>query len=409
MNRLLLLIPTTTYRTHDFMAAAAMLDVAVVVGSDRRQALASQTPGNTLALDFAKPAASVEKIVAFAKAYPVRSVVGVDDETVVLAAMACSALGLPHNSVKSVRASRYKHAMRQMLAEKGLPSPGFRLFSVSEKPEAAAAMVDYPCVLKPVFLSASRGVIRANKKADFVTAFHRILGLISESAPKLPEGGDCILVEDYIPGREVALEGLLVEGQLQTLALFDKPDPLRGPYFAETLYITPSRLSECLQAQVRETAQKAARALGLTVGPVHAELRLNTRGIYVIEIAARSIGGLCSRVLRFGTGGSLEELILRQATGHAPGDLRRENTAAGVLMLPVSKPGILRCVRGITRARRVPGIIDVMITIPPGQSVQPLPEGDRYLGFIFARERTPEAAEAALREANGRLGVVIEG
>ncbi len=409
MNRLLLLIPTTTYRTHAFMAAAALLDAAVVVGTDRRQALESQIPGSTLALDFARPAAAVEEIVAFSKAYPIRSVVGVDDKTVLIAAMACRALGLPHNSVASVRASRYKHVMRQMLAETGLPSPGFRLFSISEDPEVAATEAKYPCVLKPVYLSASRGVIRANESGEFVTAFNRILRLISESAHDAPEGGDCILVEDYIPGEEVALEGLLVEGELRTLALFDKPDPLRGPYFAETLYVTPSRLPESTQTQIRETAQRAARALGLGVGPVHAELRLNRRGVYVVEIAARSIGGLCSRVLRFGAGASLEELILRQATGNAPGDLTRENTAAGVMMLPVPKPGILRSVQGLERARCVRGIVEVVMTIPLDQPVQPLPEGDRYLGFIFAREETPVAVEAALREAYRRLGVVIEG
>ncbi|MDE2998688.1 MAG: ATP-grasp domain-containing protein [Gemmatimonadota bacterium] len=405
MDRLLLLIPTSTYRTHDFMVAAAALDVAVVVGSDRRQALARLTPGKTLALDFARPAASVGRIVAYSKEYPVRAVVGVDDETVVLAAMACEALGIPHNPVSSVRASRYKHVMRRMLAEKGLPSPGFRLFSIRDEPSQAAATVDYPCVLKPVSLSASRGVIRADRKSDFVIAFNRILGLISESVGDLPEA---VLVEDYIPGREVALEGLLVDGELHTLALFDKPDPLCGPYFAETLYITPSRLAECVQARIRGAAQRAARALGLTVGPVHAELRLNTHGIHVVEIAARSIGGLCSRVLRFGAGVSLEELILRQATGRDPGELVREDTAAGVMMLPVPMPGTFRSVRGTEGARRVPGILDVAITVPAGQPVQPLPEGDRYLGFIFARGRTPEAVETALREADGRLDVVIE-
>ncbi len=405
MDRLLLLIPTSSYRTHDFMAAAASLDVAVVVGSDRRQALANQTPGRTLALDFGRPAASVRKIVSYSKEYPVRAVVGVDDETVVLAAMACEALGLPHNPVSSVRASRYKHVMRRMLAGKGLPSPGFRLFSIRDEPEEAAATVNYPCVLKPVSLSGSRGVIRADHKADFVIAFDRILGLISESEDDSPAA---VLVEDYIPGREVALEGLLVDGELHTLALFDKPDPLCGPYFAETLYITPSRLSERVQARIQDTAQRAARAIGLTVGPVHAELRLNGRGIHVVEIAARSIGGLCSRVLRFGAGVSLEELILRQATGRAPGDLRREDTAAGVMMLPVPKPGRLRIVRGTEGARRVPGILDVAITVPEGQPVQPLPEGDRYLGFIFARGRTPEEVETALRDANGLLDVEID-
>ncbi len=410
MGRLLLLLPTETYRAHDFMEAAQALDVEVAVGSDRRQALADLTPGKTLALDFWKPEAAVGEVLAFAKTYPLHAVVGVDDDTVLLAALASEALGLPHNSAASVRASRYKHVMRQMLANTGLPSPGFRLFSVGDDPTAAARSVRFPCVLKPVSLSASRGVIRADDPDAFAAAFKRIGALLSLSGvtDRAGEGADRILVEDYIPGNEVALEGLLVEGALTVLALFDKPDPLRGPYFEETLYVTPSRLPADFQNAIRETTAEAAEALGLREGPVHAELRLNDDGVWIVEIAARSIGGLCSRVLHFGAGISLEELILRHALGQDIGPTKRAGKAAGVMMLPVPKKGLLRSVWGVDVAKKVPGIQDVVLTIPLDQEVEPLPEGSRYLGFIFARAERPEQVEEALREAYRRLAVMIE-
>lgn len=408
MGRLLLLIPTTTYRTHDFMEAAGALEVDVVVGSDRRQALEHLTPGKTIALDFGNLRASVDDIVSFSAEYPLEAVLGVDDYTVVLASMAGEALGLPHNSVDSVRSARYKHLMRNKLEQTSLPSPGIRLFSVSDNPQEAWPDVSCPCVLKPVSLSASRGVIRANDRTEFIAAFERIAALIGRENDKGGEESQQILVEDYVPGGEVALEGLLVECELEVLALFDKPDPLVGPFFEETIYVTPSRLPVSLQKAIEETTSEAAKALGLRTGPVHAELRYNDSGVWVIEIAARSIGGLCSRVLKFGAGISLEELILRQALGMDLEDLGRERSAAGVMMLPVPRKGTLRSVFGQEAAMKVEGIHGVEITVPLDQPVEPLPDGDKYLGFMFAKGETPEEVEAALRQGYRRLGVLIE-
>lgn len=408
MGRLLLLIPTTTYRTHDFMEAAGALEVDVVVGSDRRQALEHLTPGKTIALDFGNLRASVDDIVSFSAEYPLEAVLGVDDYTVVLASMAGEVLGLPHNSVDSVRSARYKHLMRNKLEQTSLPSPGIRLFSVADNPQEAWPDVSCPCVLKPVSLSASRGVIRANDRTEFIAAFERIAALIGRENDKGGEESQKILVEDYVPGGEVALEGLLVEGELEVLALFDKPDPLVGPFFEETIYVTPSRLPVLLQKAIEETTSEAAKALGLRTGPVHAELRYNDAGVWVIEIAARSIGGLCSRVLKFGAGISLEELILRQALGMDFEDLGRERSAAGVMMLPVPRKGTLRSVFGQEAAMKVEGIHGVEITVPLDQSVEPLPDGDKYLGFMFAKGETPEEVEAALRQGYRRLGVLIE-
>jgi len=407
--RVLLLLPTRTYRAGAFIAAARRLGVEVVVGSDRAQALAKQLPARSLTLNFFKPERAVRKVAAFARKYPLRAIVGVDDDTTLLAAMGSAALGLPHNSVESVLATRNKHLMRELLAKAGIPSPDFWLFSTDDDPEELAGEVSFPCVVKPLSLSASQGVIRADDGGQFVEAFRRLVALQEDPEIKArlgPTAGK-VLVEGFIPGPEFALEGLLVGGELKVLALFDKPDPMEGPFFEETLYITPSRWPAAVQEELAGCTARTARALGLREGPVHAELRINDRGPWILEIAARSIGGLCSRTLRFGTGLSLEELILRHALGLEVASFQRERPAAGVMMLPIPRAGILRAVRGREAASQVKGIEEVVLSIPPGQAVQPLPEGSRYLGFIFARGESPAAVEEALREAYRRLEVVI--
>jgi biotin carboxylase len=260
-------------------------------------------------------------------------------------------------------------------------------------------------VVKPLSLSASRGVIRADDAGQFVAAFRRVAAIIQRTdiAPPPGAAGHEILVEGFIPGSEVALEGLLSRGDLRVLALYDKPDPLDGPFFEETIYVTPSRLSTAVQEGIVARTAAVATALGLREGPVHAELRVNAQGPWLLEIAPRSIGGLCSRTLRFGPGITLEELIVRHALARDVASFEREREAAGVMMIPIPRAGILREVFGQQEARKVPGVEDLRLTIPPGQEVVPLPEGSKYLGFIFARDPTPEGVEAALREAHRRL------
>ena len=404
MDRLLLLIPTTSYRVSDFLEAAHRLDVEVTVGSNRRQVLEKYARGRTVTLNFRDLEKGTRQIVDYARRYPLKAIVAVDEEPTVLAAKASMALGLPHNLPGSVEAATNKHRFRTALAEAGLPSPGFTLVSVEDDPAQAARRVDYPCVLKPVALSASRGVIRANDPAAFAAAFSRIANILRDpEAGSAVGAGDHILVEDYIPGPEVALEGMLDCGRLNVLAIFDKPDPLEGPYFEETIYVTPSRLPDAAQNAVAAATARAVNALGLLDGPIHAELRISEMGPVIIELAARSIGGLCSRVLRFGVGIRLEELILRHALGLPIESLEREARPAGVMMIPIPRAGYLRQVRGLECARSVPGIGDVTISIALGQEVIPLPEGNKYLGFIFAREKTPKRVEMALRKAYDRL------
>ena len=351
---------------------------------------------------------AVRSVVEFARTTPIDVVVGVDDHTTVVAAVISAALGLPHNPVTAVAAARNKHRMRELLHAQGLPVPRFALFSVDDDPAAIAEKIAFPCVVKPISLSASCGVIRANDRDEFVAAFHRVAALLERLGEEtLGEGAGKILVEDFVPGREVALEGLLTNGELRVLALFDKPDALDGPFFEETIYVTPSRLAAAVQREVTSCAARAARALGLGEGPVHGELRVSDRGVWVIEIAARSIGGRCSQTLRFVAGLSLEEVILRHALRMDIPSLDREGRAAGVMMLPIPRAGMLEEVRGREEALAVPGIEDLEITALLGDELVPLPEGTRYLGFLIARGETPATVEAALRDAHRRLEFVI--
>lgn len=410
MSRVLLLIPSATYRAPDFMEAAGKLDVQVVVGSDQRQALEEIMPGRSLAVDMAHPERGAEQIAAFAGRYPLDTIVPVDDGGTLVAALAAARLGLPHNPFPAVQATRDKHLLRHRLAESGVPSPPYRLVDLERDPAQLAAELFYPCVLKPLALSGSRGVMRANDAGEFIAAFQRLRALLAlpDVAAECGEAARQALVEGYIPGEEVALEGLLSDGRLHTLALFDKPDPLVGPFFEETIYVTPSRLSAARQAEVAEVSARAAHALGLRDGPLHAELRLNEQGAWPVDIAARSIGGLCSRTLSFGTGMSLEELILRHATGATIPSFQREGSASGVMMIPIPARGVLREVEGITEAEAVPGVVSVTISILRGQEVLPLPEGSEYLGFIFAKGEQPAQVEAALRQAHAALRFAIE-
>ena len=410
-KRILLLLPTKTYRAKAFLSAASQLGVVVAIGSDQPQTLSELSPRKSLVINFSKPENGVKEIVEFAQTHPIDAVVGVDDETTVLVSMVSEALSLPHNSVESARTTRSKYQMRKVLATGGIPSPHFELVPISADPAEIATGVAFPCVLKPLSLSASRGVIRANNSTEFVKAFQRITSILGSSDVKSRNDARAqqILVEDFIPGIEVALEGILIQGRLKVLAIFDKPDPLDGPFFEETLYVTPSRLPVDVQNEIVSCTARTADVLGLREGPVHAELRVNDDGAWIIEIAARSIGGLCARTLRFGAGISLEELIIRHAIGMEVESLQRERQPAGVMMIPIPHAGILREVRGRTDAEQVSGIEEVTISIPNGQEVLPLPEGARYLGFIFARGSTPASVEASLREAHHRLEFVITG
>ncbi len=399
-KRILLLMSPATYRAGAFLSAARRLNLEAVVGIDLPETLAEywHVP---LGIDFADKEAALRTITEFAGEHPLHAILSVDDSASELAAEASAMLGLPHNSPDAAEAARDKLIMRNLMSAGGAPCPVFRNFPLDGDPAEIAAQVTYPCVLKPRRLSGSRGVIRANNRQEFIAAFQRLKRLL------LNEGYDehetSFLVEDFIPGVEVALEGLLTHGQLKVLALFDKPDPLDGPFFEETIYVTPSRLPEETQQAISRCVAVAAASLGLREGPVHAELRVNEAGPWMLEIAGRSIGGLCSTILEFGTGMCLEELILRHALGEEVAGIERDSHAAGVMMIPIPGAGILKAVHGVEEAEATPLITGVEITAKLNHQLTPLPEGASYLGFIFARGDTPAAVEEAIRKAHSHL------
>ncbi|MCH7766875.1 MAG: ATP-grasp domain-containing protein [Acidobacteria bacterium] len=404
-RRLLLLCTTTGYQTRAFAEAAAGAGVEVVFGTDRCKVLEDPWGDGALALRFEDARWSAGVIVDYARANPLDGVVAVGDRPTPTAAWACQALGFLHNSPEAAEACRDKYQSRERLRAAGLRVPTFRRFQVDDDPQAIAAEVEFPCVLKPLALSASRGVIRADTREEFVAAFERIRALLRSREVQVlrEETSNFIQVERFIPGREVALEGLLDRGRLKVLALFDKPDPLDGPFFEETLYVTPSRLPAETQKEIVAAVGQACKALGLSHGPLHAELRLNREGPWVLEVAARSIGGLCARALRFEGGTSLEELIIRQALGEDVSGSAREGAAAGVMMIPIAQAGIYEGVEGVRAAEETPGVEEVIITAKAEQKLVPLPEGASYLGFIFARAASPELVESALRAAHAKL------
>jgi biotin carboxylase len=409
MDRLLLLLPTRTYRTEAFIDAARTLGVDLVCASERPSTLEPLTPDTLMTLDFADPDGAAAAAAAWSATRPIAAVVGVDDATTAAAAAIAERLGLKSNPLAAVTAARDKFQMRQCLAAAGVPVPRFRRIALADDLMMASRRVAFPCVLKPLALSASRGVIRVNNADQFMAGVKRVAAILRRDDVTVSgDAAQFLLAEEFIEGLEVALEGLLVRGTLHTLALFDKPDPLNGPYFEETIYVTPSRLPAAVQARVRDVTARACAALGLTDGPVHAELRLNDGGPWILEVAPRSIGGLCSRTLRFGTGMSLEELILRHALDWPIESLERERRPAGVMMIPIPRAGRLRAVRGQDEATAVPDVEEVTITAHTGQELVPLPEGWQYLGFIFARAQTPDRVEHALRVAHSRLTFEID-
>ena len=396
-----MLLPTSTYRAPDFMAAARSLGVEVVVGSERAQAMASAMGDRAVVVSMDDIDLAVEAVCSLHGRSPLDAVIAVDDRGLIVAAKASERLGLLHNPPEAVLATRNKAVMRSRLAEASVPQPEYAMVGAGGDLAIAAATVGFPCVVKPVSRSASQGVIRIDNPTEVLPAATRVRAIVG--------GEEMLLFERFVPGDEVAVEGMLLAGELEVLAVFDKPDPLDGPFFEETIYVTPSRHPAPTLAAVDRLVAYAARAIGLREGPLHAEIRIGAGGdLRLLEIAARSIGGLCSRALRFGAGVSLEELILRHAVGAGIGAMVRERQASGVMMLPIRSGGVLESVSGLAEARALDGVVGVEMTVPYGRRVVPLPEGDRYLGFIFARGDDPAEVEATLRSAEAKLAVVIK-
>jgi biotin carboxylase len=422
--RVLLILPTGTYRAEEYLAAAERLGVDVVVGSERAQALAATMGERFVELPLDDPPEAARRIVAQSRRdsrLGLDAIVGVDDLGLVTAALAARELGLVHSPPEAVALTRDKAAMRRRWQRAGVPQPDFVVADPGDAGGVAEAVVTLgaPVVVKPCSLSGSRGVIRADSPDEARQAAGRI-GAILRAEGERPDGP--MLVERFVPGPEVAVEGLLRDSRLEIITIFDKPDPLDGPYFEETLYLSPTHLSPHLREAVVEATGAAVRALGLTDGPFHAELRVPGAGmpgvgaagsipgggpVAVLEVAARTIGGRCSKALVMSNGSSLEELVISNAIGLSY-PTPQLASPCGILMIPIPRSGVLRGVGGVEDVRSLPGITGVEITIAIGRSVRALPEGDRYLGFVFATASTRALVEAGLRDAQGLLDVDVE-
>jgi len=414
MKRVLLFATTTGYQTRMFGEAAERLGVKLVFATDRCDQLEDPWWDGAIPVRFHDESAAADAVALAAAQTTIDGILAVGDRPTVAAAYAAKRLGLTGNSPDAVQIARDKRLTRQRLCAAGLRVPGFSIMSREINVRDVPPPWSWPVVVKPAALSGSRGVIRADNEREFVAAVERVQRLLDATDVRAMRdpAADQIIVESFIPGREYALEGVIQDGVLQTFAIFDKPDPLDGPLFEETIYVTPSRAGRALEQRIRETIATATAALGLRHGPVHAECRVNDAGVYVLEIAARPIGGLCARALTFvGPGGheaSLEELLLRHALGQRLDAWRRAPAASGVMMIPIPCGGIYRRVDGIGEALAVRGISDLQITAKPDQLLVPLPEGASYLGFIFARAERPADVEDALRAAHARLTFLID-
>jgi biotin carboxylase len=422
LARVLLLATTTGYQTRSFGDAAERLGVDLVFATDRCDKIEDPWRDRAIPIRFYEEDRSVAAIVDSARTRPLDGVIAVGDRPTVIAARVGTELGLPGHPPEAAAIARNKLLFRERLRGAGLLIPPFVPFTIRDQPPAidhrrSAAShqpLTFPVVIKPVALSGSRGVIRADDPKTFADAFERLRALLRspEIRAERNDAHDTILVEEFIPGQEYAIEGLLHHGALHVFAIFDKPDPLDGPFFEETIYVTPSIAPPGVQHAIVRAVSDAACAIGLHHGAIHAECRVNERGVFVLEVAARPIGGLCARVLRFRETTSksrvtLEEVLLRHALGGEP-PWTRETAASGVMMIPIPRRGIYRGVDGIDLARAVNGVDDVRITAKADQVLVPLPEGASYLGFIFARAATPAAVERALRDAHARLTFAID-
>ena len=406
--RVLLLSTTTGYQLRSFTESAERLGIELMLATDRCHQLDDPWRDGAVAVRFHEEDASLAAILEAARDRPLAGVLAVGDRPAVLAARVADALSLRGHAPLAVDATRNKKLMRQKFAAADLEGPWVRTISANDDAAAVAASARYPCVVKPIALSGSRGVIRADTPEELRGAIERVRALLARPAVRAMRTGleDELLLEGYIDGREYAIEALLTAGALRILAIFDKPDPLVGPFFEETIYVTPSRASSSVQSAIAATMQRAVAALGLVDGPVHAECRAGDHGVVMLEVAARPIGGLCSKVLRFENDGRLiplEELLLMHATGTDVSAYARERQAAGVMMIPIPTRGVFKGAAGEDLALGIPRVEEVRITAKLDQVLEPLPEGDSYLGFIFARGETPEAVVSAIREAHRRL------
>lgn len=332
----------------------------------------------------------------------VSGVLASDDWDVVAAAMIADKLGLRFVGVETALAATNKFLMRQRLRNGGAVVPDFQCFAIGDNAGEIAKSLRFPVVIKPTYGQGSLGVIRADTVDEFEKAFQYTSRIIVDldMRPSAVRDRSGILVEQYIPGEEYTVELLMHEGKPYSLAVFEKPDPLEGPYFEEGIYVTPIRRDEKIRSLLVEAAIRGSRALGIETGPCHCELRLSGELPYILEIAARPIGGFCSQVFADLMGFDLHDLVLQNAVGLPvmPPPIA-DGVALGVMMLPVPGRGNLARVSGVDRALDIDGIMSVKIHVEAGSRILPYPEQSCYIGTVLATGSSADEVVARLKSA----------
>jgi biotin carboxylase len=415
MPTVLLCTTTLGYQARAFDQAARRAGVTLRIVSDRCDHLENPWGDDAVPARFDRNLALVAPVLAALEQTPVDGVLAVGDRPAWLAAHIAHARGLPWHDPEAVAIATHKLRARGRWLAAGLPVPWF--VSVPARGDDdldRLSRVRFPSVIKPVGLSASRGVVRVDSPAALMAARDRLAALLAR--PDVRGAGstddETLIIEGFVPGHEFALDGVLEQGALRVFALFEKPDPLDGPYFEETIYVTPARLTPARQHVIAGHIARAALALGLHHGPIHAECRVDGDDIVVLEVAPRPIGGLCARAIPVvapdGTGCGLEDVLLAHALGRSLEGYGHQAIASGVLMVPVPSAGHLREVEGTEAVQAMPGVTDVVMTARPGTLLEPLPEGGRYPGFVFAQGEQPDDVIGTLRAASRGLRLVVD-
>ncbi len=391
--------PNRSYRVASYIDAATRLGLQLIIVSDSEHSLVSAVASG-ITVDFADPDLAFEQVKLSIADKSILSVIATDDAVVTLASRIARELGLPHNDPKASRLTVRKDLARIRLQQEQCNVPEFSVCAIYDAADKATEFT-YPVVLKPLMLSGSRGVIRADDPTQFIAAAERLERILANE-PASDYERRHFLVEQYLDGDEIAFDGFVQDGRLLPLAMFDKPEPMNGPFFEESYYITPSRHDAATQQAIVEEIERCCAAYGLRHGPIHAEARITTQGVVLLEMASRTIGGQCARLIEYVLGSNLEQVIIQLMSDRSP-EYQRGSKHAGVLMIPIEQSGVLKRVEGLIKAQQVANITDIEIHIQPGYELIPLPEGSSYLGFIFASAETFDQTLQALREAHQQL------
>ena len=393
MKKLLLVIPENSYKSNDFVVAAEKLGIDFLIITDSEQV--SSKFSDTVIIN--KFDAELNKN-NLKKLKDVTHVLPVDHSALKFSGYLVDLLEVKGNKLESINLSMNKYESRKIFNS---------LLDIKVNNEIIKNIDDVntfinkngTSVLKPIYGTASKSVLKINNVEKN-----------KEQIEKLMQ--DCfdqdLVIEEYIDGKEYALEGTIINSELKKIVIFDKPVEYKHPYFEESIYITPSELSSEAEKRVVSIVDKACKKIGLEDGPVHVEFKINENQIFIIEINPRMIGGLCSRCLSFGLFKvSLEEIILHAFMNNELKNIELLNNYVGVLMIPTPKSGKFISINK-EELEKIPNISNVEITVPEGSDLLEPPYGDKYLGFAFSQGIDKKTVNESLLTAMNLANPIIE-